>query len=88
MTLRKWAGPAVALVLAAVLGCSSSATAQPATAPSEINPTWTAVRTPDGNDGYITDFCFDGEWIVMTYISTPVYGGYDRPLSVATALRC
>ena len=87
MTLRKWTGPAVALMLAAILGCSASASAQPATAttPSEISPAWTAVRTPDGYDGYITDFCFDGEWIVLTYAS--IYGTRGG-LSVATALKC
>lgn len=70
-----------------LLGCSASAApAQPAVpGPAEIQPTWTPVLTPDGNDAYITDLCFDGNYVVLSYASN--YGSRG-PLAVAWGGRC
>jgi hypothetical protein len=65
MTLRRWLG--FLLLLVAVLGCSSSASAQPsAPPPAQISPAWTAVRIPDGSNAYIADLCFDNSWVILT----------------------
>lgn len=67
-----------------VLGCSASAApaVQPSApvAPAEIQPTWTPVLTPDGNDAYIAHVCFDGQYVILSYASN--YGSRG-PLAVA-----
>lgn len=87
-----WHKPAALLAgfgigLFVLLGCSASAApAQPAApAPAEIQPTWTPVLTPDGYDGYITDVCFDGNYVVLTYAG--IYGTRGG-LNVAWGGRC
>jgi hypothetical protein len=63
---RRWLGTGLLLLLVAVLGCSSSASAQPAVTPPQISPSWTAVRIPDGSNAYIADLCFGNSWVILT----------------------
>lgn len=84
---RKWFG--AALLTAAVLGCSaSSVSAAQAASPAEIQPTWTPVHLPAGYDGYITDLCFDHNWVILTASDVVGYGHSMDGMGVAYGGRC